>query len=69
MSGHDDDEVLYDDCQCFEVVRFIDEQGEAQVCISFHTNGVSINLSEEEFVHFAEVMGGIETPPSQSSRH
>ena len=62
MSQRDDEEILYE-CECFRVVRFVDDEGSANVSISFFDHGVDLYLSEEEFAHFAEALGGLHEAP------
>lgn len=65
MSDRDEDETLYE-CDCFRVVRFTDDEGQVQVCITFNANGIDLYMPEEEFGHFVEAMGGIDAPPAKS---
>ena len=41
MSHRDDEEILYE-CECFRVVRFVDDEGSANVSISFFDHGVDL---------------------------
>ena len=38
-SDRDEDDTLYE-CDCFRVVRFPDDEGQVQVCITFNANGI-----------------------------
>jgi hypothetical protein len=68
MSQRDDEEILYE-CECFRVVRFVDDEGSANVSISFFDHGVDLYLSEEEFAHFAEALGGLQDLPHRAVQH
>lgn len=68
MSHRDDEEILYE-CECFRVVRFVDDEGSANVSISFFDHGVDLYLSEEEFAHFAEALGSLQDLPHRAVQH
>ena len=68
MSQRDDEEILYE-CDCFRIVRFVDDEGSANVSISFFDHGVDLYLSDEEFSHFAEAVGGLQTPAYKAFHH
>jgi hypothetical protein len=54
-----DEKVLYE-CECFRVLRYGDEEGETSIALSFYNHGVDLYLSEDEFAHLVEVLGGLE---------
>ena len=68
MSERDDDDTLYE-CDCFRVVRFTDDEGTANVSISFYDHGLDLYLSEEEFAHFVEALGGLQPLPYKAFQH
>ncbi|MEA2624697.1 MAG: hypothetical protein QOD06_742 [Candidatus Binatota bacterium] len=53
------DEVLYE-CDCFRVLKYWDEDGQANVSLSLYNHGIDVYLTEEEFAHLVEVVGGLE---------
>ena len=56
MTQREDEDILYE-CDCFRIVRFVDDEGSANVSISFFDHGLDLYLSDEEFGHFAEAVG------------
>lgn len=68
MSQRDDEDVLYE-CDCFRIVRFVDDEGAVNVSISFFDHGLDLYLSDEEFSHFAEAVGGLQTVPAKAFHH
>jgi hypothetical protein len=68
MSQRDDEDTLYE-CDCFRVVRFVDDDGAANVSISFYDHGIDLYLSEEEFAHFVEALGGLQPLPYKAFQH
>lgn len=68
MSHRDDEDTLYE-CDCFRVVRFVDDEGGANVSISFYDHGIDLYLSEEEFGHFVEALSGLQPLPVKSFQH
>jgi hypothetical protein len=54
-----DEKVLYE-CDCYRVLRYGDEEGRANIALSFFEHGIDIYLDEEEFAHLVEVLGGLE---------
>ena len=45
------------------MVRFVDDEGSANVSISFYDHGIDLYLSEEEFGHFVEALSGLQPLP------
>ncbi|MFP6664145.1 MAG: hypothetical protein VCC00_08105 [Deltaproteobacteria bacterium] len=68
MTDRAEEDVLYE-CECFRILRFIDDEGQANITISFFDHGLDLYLSEEEFGHFAEAVGGLSAPPEQVVHH
>lgn len=68
MTQREEDDVLYE-CDCFRIVRFVDDQGSANVSISFFDHGLDLYLSDEEFGHFAEAVGGLQPTPYKALQH
>ena len=68
MSNRDDEETLYE-CDCFRVVRFVDDEGTANVSVSFFDHGLDLDLSEEEFAHFVEALAGLQPLPYKAYQH
>lgn len=68
MSHRDDEEILYE-CECFRVVRYMDEEGAANVSISFFDHGVDLYLAEEEFGHLVEALAGLQEMPHRAVQH
>lgn len=68
MTQREEDDILYE-CDCFRIVRFVDDQGSANVSISFFDHGLDIYLSDEEFGHFAEAVGGLQPAPAKALHH
>lgn len=68
MTEREDEDVLYE-CECFRILRFIDEEGHANVTISFFDHGLDLYLSEEEFGHFADAVSGFQVAPQTVVHH
>ena len=68
MTDREDDDILYE-CECFRILRFVDDEGQANITISFFDHGMDLYLSEEEFSHFAEAVGGLVTKPQNVVLH
>ena len=68
MTHRDDEDIMYE-CECFRVVRFLDDEGSANVSISFFDHGLDLYLSEEEFGHFAEALGNLQPTPVRALQH
>lgn len=68
MTDREDDDILYE-CECFRILRFVDDEGQANITISFFDHGLDLYLSEEEFSHFAEAVGGLVTKPQNVVHH
>lgn len=68
MTDREDDDILYE-CECFRILRFVDDEGQANITISFFDHGMDLYLSEEEFSHFAEAVGGLVTKPQNVVHH
>ena len=49
--------------------RFVDDEGSANVSISFYDHGIDLYLSEEEFGHFVEALSGLQPLPVKSFQH
>lgn len=68
MTQREDEDILYE-CDCFRIVRFVDEEGTANVSISFFDHGLDLYLSDEEFGHFAEAVSGLQPAPYKALHH
>ena len=68
MSQRDDEEILYE-CECFRIVRFVDDEGSANVSISFFDHGLDLYLSDEEFSHFSEALTGLQPAAAKAFHH
>ena len=68
MTDREDDDILYE-CECFRILRFVDDEGQANITISFFDHGLDLYLSEEEFGHFAEAVGSLVTKPHNVVHH
>jgi hypothetical protein len=68
MSHREDEETLYE-CDCFRVVRFVDDESSPNVSISFFDHGVDLYLSEEEFAHLVEALSGLQPLPYRALQH
>lgn len=67
MSQREDDEILYE-CECFHISRYVDDEGTANVRISFFDHGLDLYMSDEEFGHFANALGELR-PRARTSLH
>jgi len=68
MTERDEEEILYE-CECFRILRFIDEGGRANMMVSFFDHGMDLYMSDEEFSHFAEAVGGLALTPQNVVHH
>jgi len=68
MTQREDYDILYE-CDCFRIVRFVDDEGSANVSISFFDHGLDLYLSDEEFGHFADAVGGLRAAPAKTLHH
>ncbi len=68
MADRNDEDTLYE-CECFRILRFVDDEGESSISISFFDHGLDLYLSEEEFGHFAEAIAGLQSIPQGSFHH
>ncbi|MDG2303843.1 MAG: hypothetical protein P8R42_04160 [Candidatus Binatia bacterium] len=68
MTQREDEDILYE-CDCFRIVRFVDDEGSANVSISFFDHGLDLYLSDEEFGHFAEAVGNLQPAPAKALHH
>lgn len=68
MTQREDDDILYE-CDCFRIVRFVDDEGSANVSISLFDHGLDLYMSDEEFGHFAEAVSGLQPAPQKALHH
>lgn len=68
MTQREDEDILYE-CDCFRIVRFVDDEGSANVSISFFDHGLDLYLSDEEFGHFAEAVASLQPAPYKALHH
>ncbi len=68
MTEREEEDLLYE-CECFRILRFIDEEGRANMMVSFFDHGMDLYMSDEEFSHFAEAVGGITIAPQSVLHH
>ena len=61
MSQRDDEEILYE-CDCFRIVRFVDDEGSANVSISFFDHGVDLYLSDDSLNGLVSEVGYVPLP-------
>lgn len=66
--GDRDEKVLYE-CDCFRILRYGDDEGETNIALSLFNHGLDVYMSEEEFAHFVEVLGGLEQFYTKSEFH
>ena len=63
-----DEKVLYE-CECFRVLRYWDDEGQTNIALSLYNHGLDIYLSEDEFAHLVEVLGGLEQMYTRKEFH
>lgn len=63
-----DEKVLYE-CECFRVLQYADEEGQMNVALSLYNHGVDVYLTEDEFAHLVEVLGGLEQMYARREYH
>ena len=68
MTQREEEEILYE-CDCFRIVRFIDDEGATNVSISYFDHGIDLYMSDEEFGHFAEALGSLQPAPPNKALH
>ena len=63
-----DEKILYE-CECFRVLQYGDEEGQMNVALSLYNHGVDVYLTEDEFAHLVEVLGGLEQMYARKEFH
>ena len=68
MTQREDEEILYE-CDCFRIVRFVDDEGSANISISLFDHAMDLYMSDEEFGHFAEALATLQPAPLKELQH